>query len=128
MERREISLEYILRCNIPSLYKSIHSSEGLGQWFADRVTSSGDEYDFYWGRFPSRAKLVASKSNSFVRFVWEEDLGSDYYFEMRIELSPLTKDVALFITDYAEDDGYDDLVSIWDHGVKRLSRALGILK
>lgn len=121
-----MSLEYVIPCNIPSLYRFIHSSEGLGQWFADRVTSEGDIYDFYWGRFPSRAKLVSSKSNSYVRFVWEEDEGSDYFFEMRITATLLTKEVALFITDYAEEDGYDDLKNSWDHGVKRLFRVLGV--
>ncbi len=125
--KNKLTLEYVVPCSVPSLYNLISSSEGLSSWFADRVESLPDDFfDFYWGRYPQRAKLVCYKRDKFVRFVWEEDLESDYYFEISIDVTNLTKQVAIYVTDFCEEDAHDDMVAIWNDGIKKLRHRLGV--
>ena len=48
-----------------------------------------------------QAELVSSKNNQFVKFKWlEED--DNYYFEIKIVVDELTKDVSLMVTDFSK--------------------------
>lgn len=125
-KKKELILEYVIPCSAAVLYKFLKSESGLGEWFADRVTATSDGYDFFWGKFPTRAHLTAHKDNSYVRFVWDEDLGTDYYFEMRILVTELSKETSLHIVDFAHEDEIEDLVNIYNSGVKKLKRRLGV--
>ena len=71
------------------------------------------------------AKLMKSKKGSSIRFQWEDDEGEDYYFQMAIKIDDLTKDVALLITDFAEDDEVDEVALMWDNSISKLKQAIG---
>ena len=58
------------------------------------------------------------------KFQWEDDEGEDYYFEMAIRIDDLTKEVALIITDFHEDDE-DELRLLWDNNIHKLKQAIG---
>ena len=87
----------------------------------------GDLFSFYWNGSESKARLSAIKDNKLVRFEW---LGmeneEDSYFEFRINTDELTGDVALMISDFAEDDEKEDSVYLWDSQINDLKRILGI--
>ena len=60
-----------------------------------------------------------------VRFKWVDD-DEDSYFEFKIRKDELTGEVALVITDFAEDDEKEEAVDLWDTQIAELKHALGL--
>ena len=99
MSKSLYTIEYLLNNVSPAvLWNSIGNPLGLSEWFADGVTVNGNEYTFSWEKYEQTAFLQQTKQNQFIRFQWEEDEGTDYYFELQIIIVPLTADVILMIT------------------------------
>ena len=125
--RSKFELEYTLNCSAKVLFSRLSTPEGLGEWFAEDVNVEGDLFSFYWNGSESKARLSAIKDNKLGRFEW---LGmeneEDSYFEFRINTDELTGDVALMISDFAEDDEKEDSVYLWDSQINDLKRILGI--
>ena len=71
--------------------------------------------------------MVLKKDNRYVRFKWcnDEDL-EKCYFEFKINIDELTGDVALFITDFAEEDEKEDVIDLWDTQVAKLKHVIGL--
>ncbi len=44
----------------------------------------------------------------------DEDEGSSCYFEIRIQVDEITKDVSLMVTDFAEEDEVEESKMLWD--------------
>jgi len=61
-----------------------------------------------------------------VRFQWEEDLDTEYYFELKIEVLEVTGGLALIITDFAEKGDDEDLILLWNKQIEVLRRKTGI--
>jgi hypothetical protein len=55
----------------------------------------------------------------------DEEEGESYYFEMRIQVDEITKDVSLMITDFAEEDEVDEAKMLWDNQISSLKQVLG---
>ena len=72
------------------------------------------------------ASVLQKKSNKYIRFQWEEDEGEEYYFEFKIHTDELTRDVALLITDFAEEEDKDDAIDLWDTQISELKHAIGL--
>jgi hypothetical protein len=104
------------------LYQYISTPSGLSEWFADNVNSRGEIFTFIWDGAQEEAKLLKRKSDEFVRFSWEE---SDSFFEMRIIVDEITKDVSLFITDFAEEDELEEAKMLWENQIADLKHTLG---
>ena len=49
----------------------------------------------------------------------------DEYFEFNIHVEPLTGDVALIITDFADEDEVNDTIELWNKQMDILHRNLG---
>ena len=64
------------------------------------------------------------KSDEFIKFTWSEN-EDDSFFEMRIIVDEITKDVSLFITDFAEEDEIDEAKMLWTNQVSDLKQVLG---
>ena len=47
------------------------------------------------------------------------------YFEIRIQVDGITKDVSLMITDFAEDDEVEEAKMLWDNQISDLKQILG---
>jgi len=47
------------------------------------------------------------------------------FFEMKIIVDEITKDVSLFITDFAEEDELDEAKMLWENQVSDLKQVLG---
>ena len=70
---------------------------------------------FSWNGGPAeKATLIRYKPESFVRFRWEEDEGTKYFFEMTIIIDEITNDLSLNITDFCEkgDERKPDYIGI----------------
>lgn len=127
MKKTEFKIEYQLKAaSINILWNSISTPLGLTEWFADGVTVNDAEYTFSWEKNEQTAFLIQSKPNSSVRFQWEEDSDTDYYFELKIEVLEVTGELALIITDFAEKGEKDDLILIWNKQIEVLRRKTGI--
>ena len=72
-----------------------------------------------------KAKLLGKKSGERIKFRWVDDEDTDYYFELRIQVDEITKDVSLMITDFAEEDEIDEGKMLWDNMVSDLKQILG---
>jgi hypothetical protein len=125
--RTKFELEYTLNCSPKVLFTRLSTPAGLGEWFADKVNIEGDIFSFFWDDSITKARLSALKENKFVRFEWIDQTNEeDNYFEFRIVMEELTSDVALIITDFAEEEEKQDAIYLWDSQISNLKRALGI--
>ena len=126
MSKKKIELEFEIKGSSKILYKRISTPSGLSDWFADNVNVNGDIFTFIWDRSEEKAKLLKMKKDEFVRFKWLEDEDDDSYFELEIKIDPMTKDVALIITDFVEEDEEEEEVSmLWENQIAELKHVLG---
>jgi|SRR5690554_395667 len=119
--------EYPINASPQLLYQYIATPSGMTEWFADNVNSRGEVFTFIWGDTEEKARLIAKKNDEKVKFRWIEDDEdeSEYYFELRIVLDELTKDVVLLVTDFAEADEVKDQQQLWDNQIADLKKVLG---
>lgn len=99
---------------------------GLSEWFADDVNVQGSQFVFIWDGAEEFAELTNKKENKYVRFKWVDDDDEKAYFEFRINIDELTGDVALVITDFANDDEIEDSMELWDSQISELKHVLGL--
>jgi uncharacterized protein YndB with AHSA1/START domain len=109
------------------LFQYLSTPSGLSEWFADNVNSRGESYTFIWDDSEEIALLLQKKNNDKVKFQWQndEDKDKEYYFEFKIQVDEITKDVSLIITDFAEEDELDESKMLWDNLVSDLKQVLG---
>lgn len=123
--RKKIELEYIFSSSVKVLFSRLSTPAGLSEWVADDVFQKENHFVFVWNATEHTAILKDSKSNSFVRFQWEDRLHEDEYFEFNIRIEPLTQDVALIITDFTDEEDEEDSVELWNKQMDMLHRTLG---
>lgn len=124
-EKVKFEMEFPIQVSPSLLYQYISTPSGLSEWYAENVNSRGEFFTFIWNGSEERAKLLGKKSGERVKFKWLADEGTDYYFEMRIQLDEITKDVSLMITDYSPEDELDESKMLWDNMVSDLKHVLG---
>ena len=127
MKKTKFTIEYPLKsASLNVLWSSISTPLGLAEWFANGVKVNDNEFSFTWEDNKQTAILIRSKPTVFVRFQWEEDVDSEYYFELKIAALELTGDLALVITDFAVSSEKDDLILLWNKQIEVLRRKTGI--
>lgn len=123
-DKLKFEIEFVIQSSPQLLYQYLATPSGLSEWFADNVNSRGEMFTFIWDGSEEKAKLLKRKSDEFVKFAWEEN-DDDTFFEMKIIVDEITKDVSLFITDFAEEDELDEAKMLWDNQVSDLKQVLG---
>lgn len=123
-DKIKFEMEFVIQSSPQMLYQYLATPSGLSEWFADNVNSRGEKFTFIWDEAEEEAKLLKRKTDEFVRFAWEE-AEDDSYFEMKIIVDEITKDVSLFITDFAEEDEVDESKMLWSNQVSDLKQVLG---
>lgn len=127
MKKSKIKIEYPLNnASLTILWNSIGTQYGLSEWFADEVMVDYDTFTFRWEEWEQEARLLHLRQNSHVRFQWEEDKGTDAYFEIKIITSELTKDLLLQITDFALPAESDEVILLWNKSIEKLRRKTGM--
>jgi uncharacterized protein YndB with AHSA1/START domain len=123
-DKKKFEIEFVIQSSPQLLYQYLSTPSGLSEWFADNVNSRGETFNFIWDDSEESAKLLKRKSDEFVKFAWAEN-EDDSYFEMKIIVDEITKDVSLFITDFAEEDEMDEAKMLWENQVSDLKQVLG---
>jgi len=120
-------LEFPITSSPQLLYQYISTPSGLQEWFADHVNSRGEYYTFIWDGSEEKARLTSKKSGEKVKYRWldDEENDTEYYFELRIIEHELTKDVSLFIIDFAFEDDLKEAAQLWENQISDLKQVLG---
>ncbi|MBB3122644.1 MULTISPECIES: START-like domain-containing protein [Mesoflavibacter] len=124
-EKIKYELEFPIHASPSLIYQYISTPSGLSEWFADNVNSRGELFKFIWDGAEEQAKLLTKKSGERVKFRWLDDEDDPYYFEIRIQVDEITKDVSLMITDYAEEDEVEEAKMLWTNQISDLKQVLG---
>ncbi len=119
---KKIKLEYGFKTTPKLLYTAISTPEGLSRWFADMVLIEDDVFHFKWEGSSQKARMVKCKENEFVHFLWLDDPDREECLEMEILNEPVSSEVALVVTDYAEESDFDFTERLWDAQLKKLQR------
>ncbi len=123
-EKVRFEIEFVIQASPQLLYQYISTPSGLSEWYADNVNSRGEIFTFIWDGSEEQAKMLKRKSEEFVKFSWlEQEEGS--FFEMRIIVDEITKDVSLFITDFADTDEVEEAKMLWENQISDLKQVLG---
>ena len=123
-DKIKYELEFPIQASPNMLYQYISSASSLSEWYADNVNSRGKVFSFFWDGVEEQAELVSSKNNQSVKFKWlEED--DNYYFEIKIVVDELTKDVSLMVTDFSDEDEVEESKMLWESQIADLKQVLG---
>ena len=120
-------LEFPINSSPQLLYQYISTPSGLQEWFADNVNSRGEFYTFIWNDSEEKARLYSKKTGEKIKFKWmdEDNKDTEYYFELRILIDEITKDVSLMVVDYAEVDDVEESKLLWENQVSDLKHVIG---
>ena len=124
-EKIKFEMEFPIQASPSLLYQYISTPSGLGEWFADNINSRGEIFTFIWGESEEEAKLLTKKSGERIKMRWLDDEDTPYFFEMRIQVDEITKDVSLMIIDHAEEDEVDESKMLWENMIADLKQILG---
>jgi uncharacterized protein YndB with AHSA1/START domain len=121
----KFELEFPIQASPQLLFQYISTPSGLSEWFADNVNSRGELFTFIWDDSEEDAKLLSKKNGERIKFKWVDDDDDQSYFEIRIQLDGITKDVSLMVTDFSEDDEVEETKMLWDNQISDLKKVLG---
>jgi len=126
-EKIKYELEFPITSSPQLLYQYISTPSGLSEWFADDVNSRGEFFTFIWDDSEEKARMSSKKSGEKVKFRWvdENNVDGDYYFELRILVDEITKDVSLMVVDFAEQDDVSESKQLWENQISDLKHVLG---
>ena len=126
-DKVKFEMEFVIQASPSLLYTYISTPSGLSEWFSDNVNSRGEFFTFIWDGSEEQAKLLSKKTGERIKFRWVEDDedGASYYFEIRIQVDEITKDVSLMITDFAEEDEIEEGKMLWTNQIGSLKQVLG---
>ncbi len=118
------TLEYVMNTTVAILFEFLSSPSGLVEWFADEASIYEGVYTFVWDGSAQKAKITGVKENEFIRLQWLEKTDGTY-FEFRIMVDAIAKDVSLIITDFLDDDSdLDTSKRLWDSQIEKLLHAI----
>jgi uncharacterized protein YndB with AHSA1/START domain len=124
-DKIKYEMEFPIHVSPSLLYQYISTPSGMSEWYADNVNSRGEFFTFIWEGSEEKAKLLGKKSGERIKFKWLDDEETDYYFELRIQVDEITKDVSLMVTDFAEEDEVEEGKMLWENMVSNLKQILG---
>jgi uncharacterized protein YndB with AHSA1/START domain len=124
-DKIKYEMEFPIHASPSLLFQYISTPSGMQEWYADNVNSRGEFFTFIWEGSEEKAKLVSKNKGQAIRFQWVDDEDTDYYFEMRIQVDAITKDVSIMVTDFAEDDEIEEGKMLWENMISELKQLLG---
>lgn len=125
MTKIKYELEFPIHASPSMIYQHFATPSGLEEWFADKVNSRGKIITFYWDDSEEEATIISRKSDEKARYKWTETEGDDSYFEFRIQVDAITKDLSLIITDFAEEDELEESKMLWENQIEELKHNIG---
>lgn len=123
MKRVSFDLEFLFKASPTILYKFLTTPSCLVRWFCDAVDITGDLYIFEWSGFEETAYMIDDFEEERIRFQWEDY--PDEFFEFKIDISPVTNETILTITDYCDEDEIEEQKELWNSQITKLKRETG---
>lgn len=123
-DKIKLELEFPIQASPQLLFQYISTPSGLSEWFADDVNSRGEIFTFIWDDSEEQAKLLSKKNAERIKFKWLDDDASTF-FEIKIQVDDITKDVSLIITDFADEDEVEETKMLWENQISSLKQVLG---
>ena len=121
----KFEIEFPIQASPQLLYNYISTPSGLSEWFAYNVNSRGELFTFILDDSEEQAKLITKKSPERIKFKWLENDDESCYFELRIQVDGITKDVSLIVTDFSDDDEEEEAKMLWENQISSLKQVLG---
>ena len=121
----KFEIEFPIHASPHMLYQYFGTPSGLSEWFADNVNSRGEVFTFIWDGSEEKAKVLQERPEEKIKFKWLEDQDPKSYFEFRLEVDEITKDVSLIVTDFAEEDEVEDSKMFWENQIEELKHTIG---
>ena len=121
----KFEIEFPIQASPQLLYNYISTPSGLSEWFADNVNSRGELFTFIWDDSEEQAKLITKKSPERIKFKWLENDDESCYFELRIQVDGITKDVSLIVTDFSNGGEEEEAKMLWENQISSLKQVLG---
>ena len=119
-------IEFPIHASPQLVYQCRSTPSGLSEWFSDNVNSRGEIFTFIWDDSEEQAKLLSKKSEERVKFRWMADEDDKtVFFEIKIQVDEITKDVSLIVTDFADEDEVDEAKMLWENQISSLKQVLG---
>ncbi|MEQ6122936.1 START-like domain-containing protein [Pseudotenacibaculum sp. MALMAid0570] len=125
MDKIKFEIEFPIHASPSMLYQYFATPSGLEEWFADRVNSRGKVISFLWDDSEEEATILVRKNDEKARYKWLESEDDESYFEFRIQVDDITKDVSLIITDFAEEDEVEESKMLWENQIDTLKHRIG---
>ena len=125
MDKVKFEIEIPIHASPSMLYQYFATPSGLEEWFADRVNSRGKLITFMWDDSEEEATIITRKNEERARYKWTESEDDESYFEFRIQVDAITKDVSLIITDFAEEDEIEESKMLWENQIDELKHRIG---
>ena len=123
--KKKFEMEFVIQASPQLLYQYISTASGLSEWYADNVNARSEKFTFIWDGNEEEAMLLKKKSDQYVRFQWSHSESQEEFFELRIVVDEITKDVSLFVIDFAEEDEIEGSRMLWDNQIDDLKHVLG---
>ena len=112
MNKVKFEIEFPIHASPSMLYQHFSTPSGLEEWFADKANSRGKVITFYWDDSEEQATIIESGDD-------------ESYFEFRIQVDEITKDVSLMVTDFAEEDEVEESKMLWENQIDELKHRIG---
>ena len=126
MSKIKFELEFPIHASSAMLYTYFATPAGLEEWFADKVNSRSKLITFIWDGVEEQAEILVNKNNERIKYKWLESGDDETYFEFRIEIDGITKDVSLMITDFADtEEGVEESKMLWESQIDELKHTIG---
>ncbi|MHA8066420.1 START-like domain-containing protein [Aquirufa sp. ROCK2-A2] len=120
--------EFEIKSSPKVLYPYLNTASGLQQWFADKVTvQNSQNFSFFWEQENHPAVLIASKSNKFVKFQFQNaNQSENSTIELILEVSELSNTTYLKVIDKASNfKTEEDATELWDYLTDKLKEIVG---
>lgn len=124
-DRIKFEMEFPIKVSQKLLFQYISTPSGLSEWFADNVNSRGELFTFIWDDSEEQAKLITKKSSERIKFKWLDSEDDSSFFELRIQVDSITKDVSIIVTDFSDDDEVEESKMLWENQISSLKQVLG---
>jgi len=123
---KKYTIEYPINSGVKILYEFISTPEAFEQWFSEKVTVVNGIITFKWYDSELKARIIGKKENEWVRYQWlNEHEHPLHYLEFRINIEPVTNDLALIITDFCKPEEEEEQKELWDMSINNLIKKIG---
>lgn len=121
----KFEIEFPIHASPHMLYQYFGTPSGLSEWFADNVNSRGEIFTFIWDGSEEKAKVLQERPEEKIKFKWVEDEDPKAFFEFKLEIDDITKDVSLIVTDFAYEDELEEAKMFWENQIDELKHTIG---